>query len=183
MMSFLSKCFSFAPFFSVSLSFPVLHSGTPSGIESLRGKKRFWSDSERELRFFEARCRNVALRCWSHFFSSPAVSRRPSSTARGEVITMTASSQDSAPSSMAGLFLLLLLPAVFTQNSAVPTTPTPSSLDPLTHPECTKKEHPKVSIRGQWSPPTAPFASVSAVLAVLLLRGHILLGQCSLWLL
>lgn len=60
---------------------------------------------------------------------------------------MTASSQDSAPSSMAGLFLLLLLPAVFTQNSAVPTTPTPSSLDPLTHLECTKKEHPKVSIR------------------------------------
>ncbi|XP_068602704.1 LOW QUALITY PROTEIN: semaphorin-5B [Brachionichthys hirsutus] len=53
---------------------------------------------------------------------------------------MTASS----PSSMAGLFLLLL-PTVF--NSAVPTTPTPSLFDPVTRPECTKKEHPKVSIQ------------------------------------
>ncbi|XP_035532434.1 semaphorin-5B isoform X2 [Morone saxatilis] len=60
---------------------------------------------------------------------------------------MTASSQDSTPSSMAGLFLLLLFPAVFTQNSAVPTTPTTSLFDPLTQPECTKKEHPKVSIQ------------------------------------
>uniref|UniRef100_A0A3B5A0C4 Semaphorin-5A n=1 Tax=Stegastes partitus TaxID=144197 RepID=A0A3B5A0C4_9TELE len=62
---------------------------------------------------------------------------------------MTASSQDSAPSSMAGLFLLLLLllPAVVTQNSAFPTTPSPSLFDPLTQPECTKKEHPKVSIQ------------------------------------
>ncbi|XP_056244939.1 semaphorin-5B isoform X2 [Seriola aureovittata] len=59
---------------------------------------------------------------------------------------MTASSQDSTPSSMAGLFLLLLLPAVFTQKS-VPTTPTPPLFDPLTQPECTKKEHPKVSIQ------------------------------------
>ncbi|XP_049450018.1 semaphorin-5B isoform X2 [Epinephelus fuscoguttatus] len=59
---------------------------------------------------------------------------------------MTASSQDSTPSSMAGLFLLLLLlPAVFTQNSAAPATP--SLFDPLTQPECTKKEHPKVSIQ------------------------------------
>ncbi|XP_051260270.1 semaphorin-5B isoform X2 [Dicentrarchus labrax] len=60
---------------------------------------------------------------------------------------MTASSQDSTPSSMAGLFLLLLFPAVFTQNSAVPTTPTTSLFDPLTQLECTKKEHPKVSIQ------------------------------------
>ncbi|XP_040912945.1 semaphorin-5B isoform X2 [Toxotes jaculatrix] len=60
---------------------------------------------------------------------------------------MTASSQDSTPSSMAGLFLLLLLlPTVFTQNSA-PTTLTPSLFDPLTQPECTKKEHPKVSVQ------------------------------------
>ncbi|KAI3355721.1 hypothetical protein L3Q82_004309 [Scortum barcoo] len=77
-----------------------------------------------------------------------AVSQRPTLAARGEVITMTASSQDSTPSSMAGLFLLLLLlPAVFTQSSAVPATPTPSSFDPLTQPECAKKEHPKVSIQ------------------------------------
>ncbi|XP_042350979.1 semaphorin-5B isoform X2 [Plectropomus leopardus] len=60
---------------------------------------------------------------------------------------MTASSQDSTPSSMAGLFLILLLlfPTVYTQNSAAPTTP--SFFDPLTKPECTKKEHPKVSIQ------------------------------------
>ncbi|XP_041663174.1 semaphorin-5B isoform X1 [Cheilinus undulatus] len=81
--------------------------------------------------------------------SCKAVSQRPTSAARGEVVTMTASSQDSRPSSMAGLFLLLLLffPSVVTQNSAVPTTPTPSLFDPLTQPECTKKEHPKVSIQ------------------------------------
>ncbi|XP_038577013.1 semaphorin-5B isoform X2 [Micropterus salmoides] len=61
---------------------------------------------------------------------------------------MTASSQDSTPSSMAVLFLLLLLlPTVCTQNSAVPATPTPSPFDPLTQPECMKKEHPKVSIQ------------------------------------
>ncbi|XP_044071688.1 semaphorin-5B isoform X1 [Siniperca chuatsi] len=60
---------------------------------------------------------------------------------------MTASSQDSTASSMAGLFLLLLFPTVFTQNSAVPATPTPLSFDPLTQTECTKKEHPKVSIQ------------------------------------
>uniref|UniRef100_A0A3Q2ZV93 Semaphorin-5A n=1 Tax=Kryptolebias marmoratus TaxID=37003 RepID=A0A3Q2ZV93_KRYMA len=60
---------------------------------------------------------------------------------------MTASSQDSHPSFMAGLFLLLLLPAVFTQDSAVPTTPTPPLFDPLTQQECTRKEHPKVSIQ------------------------------------
>nr|XP_046259844.1 semaphorin-5B isoform X2 [Scatophagus argus] len=61
---------------------------------------------------------------------------------------MTASSQDSTPSSMPGLFLLLLLlPPVFTQNSAVPTTPSVALFDPLTHPECAKKEHPKVSIQ------------------------------------
>ncbi|TMS06734.1 Semaphorin-5B [Larimichthys crocea] len=60
---------------------------------------------------------------------------------------MTASSQDSIPSSMASLFLLLLLPAAFTQNFAVPTTPTASLFDPLTQPECMKKEHPKVSIQ------------------------------------
>ncbi|KAM9347409.1 semaphorin-5B [Symphorus nematophorus] len=58
---------------------------------------------------------------------------------------MTASSQDSTPSSMAGLFLLLLLPIALTQSSAVPTTP--AVFDPLTQPECTKKEHPKVSIQ------------------------------------
>ncbi|XP_041806260.1 semaphorin-5B isoform X1 [Chelmon rostratus] len=60
---------------------------------------------------------------------------------------MTASSQDSAPSSMAGLFLLLLLPTAVTQNSAALTTPTASPFDPLTQPECMKKEHPKVSIQ------------------------------------
>lgn len=60
---------------------------------------------------------------------------------------MTASSRDSAPSSMAGLFLLLLLPAVLAQRSAIPTIPTPALFDPLTQPECTKKEHPKVSIQ------------------------------------
>ncbi|XP_072253656.1 semaphorin-5B isoform X5 [Leuresthes tenuis] len=60
---------------------------------------------------------------------------------------MTVSSQDFTPSFMAGLLLLLLLPAVFTQSSAVPTTPTPPLFDPLTQPECTKKEHPKVSIQ------------------------------------
>ncbi|XP_019108512.2 semaphorin-5B isoform X2 [Larimichthys crocea] len=76
-----------------------------------------------------------------------AVSQRPTLAVRGEVITMTASSQDSIPSSMASLFLLLLLPAAFTQNFAVPTTPTASLFDPLTQPECMKKEHPKVSIQ------------------------------------
>ncbi|XP_076602718.1 semaphorin-5B isoform X3 [Chaetodon auriga] len=60
---------------------------------------------------------------------------------------MTASLRDSTPSSMAGLFLLLLLPTVVTQNSAAPTTPTASSFDPLTQPECMKKEHPKVSVQ------------------------------------
>ncbi|KAM8749357.1 semaphorin-5B isoform 3-T4 [Acanthopagrus schlegelii] len=61
---------------------------------------------------------------------------------------MTASSQDSTPPSMAGLLLLLLLlPAAVPQNSAVPTTPTASLFDPLTQPECAKKEHPKVSIQ------------------------------------
>ncbi|XP_032422829.1 semaphorin-5B isoform X2 [Xiphophorus hellerii] len=64
---------------------------------------------------------------------------------------MTASSQDSNPSFLAGLFLLLLhlllFPAVCTQNSAVPTSPTTPLFDPLTQPECTKKEHPKVSIQ------------------------------------
>ncbi|XP_070831877.1 semaphorin-5B isoform X3 [Chaetodon trifascialis] len=61
---------------------------------------------------------------------------------------MTASLRDSTPSSMAGLFLLLLLlPTVATQNSAAPTTPTASLFDPLTQPECTKKEHPKVSVQ------------------------------------
>ncbi|XP_071394939.1 semaphorin-5B isoform X1 [Centroberyx affinis] len=61
---------------------------------------------------------------------------------------MTASSQDSAPSSVAGLLLLLLLlPAVFTQNPLLPVTPAPSSVDPLSRPECTKKEHPKVTIQ------------------------------------
>ncbi|XP_063743230.1 semaphorin-5B isoform X2 [Eleginops maclovinus] len=59
---------------------------------------------------------------------------------------MTASSQDPTSSLMAGLlFLLLLLPTVFMQNSADPTTP--SLFDPLYQAECTKKEHPKVSIQ------------------------------------
>eukprot|EP00064_Thunnus_orientalis_P005064 superscaffoldBa00000482_g5077 len=56
---------------------------------------------------------------------------------------MTASLQDSIL-----LFLLLFLLTVFTQSSAVQTTPTPWLFDPLTQPECTKKEHPKVSIQG-----------------------------------
>ncbi|XP_029967981.1 semaphorin-5B-like [Salarias fasciatus] len=64
---------------------------------------------------------------------------------------MTASSRDSAPSCLAGLFLLVLLSAVLAQRSAVPTTPTPTPapapFDPLTQPECTKKEHPKVSVQ------------------------------------
>ncbi|XP_067460536.1 semaphorin-5B isoform X5 [Thunnus thynnus] len=55
---------------------------------------------------------------------------------------MTASLQDSIL-----LFLLLFLLTVFTQSSAVQTTPTPWLFDPLTQPECTKKEHPKVSIQ------------------------------------
>ncbi|XP_028249215.1 semaphorin-5B isoform X3 [Parambassis ranga] len=60
---------------------------------------------------------------------------------------MTASSQDPTPSSVSSLVLLLLLlfPAVFTQNFTP--TPTPSPFDPLRQPECTKKEHPKVSIQ------------------------------------
>lgn len=101
-----------------------------------------------ELWFFETRCDNAALRCWSCLFSSLAYSQRPTLAARGEVITMTASSQDCNPSFTAGLLLLLLLPAVFTQNSAVPTTSPPPLFDPLTQRECTKKEHPKVSIQG-----------------------------------
>lgn len=85
---------------------------------------------------------------------SAAVSQRPTLAVRGEVITMTASSQDTKSSSMAGLFLLLLfLPNVFTQNSTLTTTLTPATplIDPLTKPECTKKEHPKVSVQGQTS--------------------------------
>ncbi|XP_034003034.1 semaphorin-5B isoform X3 [Trematomus bernacchii] len=60
---------------------------------------------------------------------------------------MTTTSQDPAPSLMAALllFLLLLLPTVSMQTPVDPTTP--SLFDPLTQPECTKKEHPKVSIQ------------------------------------
>ncbi|XP_029981564.1 semaphorin-5B isoform X4 [Sphaeramia orbicularis] len=60
---------------------------------------------------------------------------------------MTASSQDSTPLSMASLFLLLLLPSVCAQNSAHPTTSSLLLFDPLTQPECTKREHPKVTIQ------------------------------------
>ncbi|XP_034417593.1 LOW QUALITY PROTEIN: semaphorin-5B, partial [Cyclopterus lumpus] len=77
-------------------------------------------------------------------FSLIAASRWSSLAVRGEVITMTPSSQDSTPSSMAGLllfvlFLLLLLPVA----AVPPTPPTPPLFDPLTRPECSKKEHPK----------------------------------------
>ncbi|KAK1903542.1 Semaphorin-5B [Dissostichus eleginoides] len=61
---------------------------------------------------------------------------------------MTTTSQDPAPSLMAALLLfllLLLLPTVSMQTPVDPTTP--SLFDPLTQPECTKKEHPKVSIQ------------------------------------
>ncbi|KAK5920452.1 hypothetical protein CgunFtcFv8_024260 [Champsocephalus gunnari] len=60
---------------------------------------------------------------------------------------MTTTSQDPAPSLMAALllFLLLLLPTVSVQTPVDPTTP--SLFDLLTQPECTKKEHPKVSIQ------------------------------------
>ncbi|KAI4796572.1 hypothetical protein KUCAC02_026892 [Chaenocephalus aceratus] len=62
---------------------------------------------------------------------------------------MTTTSQDPAPSLMAALllFLLLLLPTVSVQTPVDPTTP--SLFDLLTQPECTKKEHPKVSIQGR----------------------------------
>lgn len=126
-----------------------------SVLEALRNLKfegrNDYEVTQKELLFFEARCKNVALTCWSFLFLSPAVSQRPTLAVRGEVVTMTASSQDSMPSSMAGLFLLLLLPNIFMQNFAVPTTPTPLLFDLLTQQECTKKEHPKVSIQGQTS--------------------------------
>lgn len=75
--------------------------------------------------------------------SSAAVPRRPTLAVRGEVITMRVSLRDSTPSSMAGLLLLLLLPTVFSQMTL--------SFEPLTQPECSKREHPKVSIHGQTS--------------------------------
>lgn len=64
---------------------------------------------------------------------------------------MTPSSQDPAVPSVARrlpllLLFLLFLPCGLAQNLA---TPNVSPSDPLTHPECTKKEHPKVSIQGQ----------------------------------
>lgn len=84
----------------------------------------------------------------------PAVPRRPSSAARGEVSTMAPPLRDPTPASMAShlpfLLLLLLPPCVLAQSSALPATPNASSADPPTRPaECAKKEHPKVSIQGQ----------------------------------
>nr|XP_040058387.1 semaphorin-5B [Gasterosteus aculeatus aculeatus] len=64
---------------------------------------------------------------------------------RGEVITMTASLLDSSPLSMAGLFLFLLLPTSAAQDAARP--PPQVLFDQLTQPECSKKEHPKVSVQ------------------------------------
>lgn len=147
-------CFSqnFIPlhYFSFSFCSSVLDS-SPPGIESWREEMILKWLREFFLPF-EARCTNVAWPCWNPLFSPAAVSQRPTLAVRGEVVTMTASSQDSTPPSAAGLLLLLLLlPAAVTQNSAVPTTPTASLFDPLTQPECTKKEHPKVSIQGQTS--------------------------------
>lgn len=64
---------------------------------------------------------------------------------------MTAPSQDpsgrSSVAAMVPLLLFLLVPTALTQNSAVPTSPSLTAFDPLSHPECTKKEHPKVSIQ------------------------------------
>eukprot|EP00066_Takifugu_rubripes_P022748 XP_011612014.1 PREDICTED: semaphorin-5B [Takifugu rubripes] len=62
---------------------------------------------------------------------------------------MTPSSQDPTLTSMAGrlpllLLFLLFLPCGFAQNLAPPDV---SPFDPLTRPECTRKEHPKVSIQ------------------------------------
>lgn len=76
---------------------------------------------------------------------------RPPLAVRGEVPTMAPPSQDPTVTSMAGrlpllLLFLLFLPCGFAQNPAPPNV---SPFDPLTHPECTKKEHPKVSIQGQ----------------------------------
>lgn len=84
----------------------------------------------------------------------PAVPRRPSSAARGEVSTMAPPLRDPTPASMAShlpfLLLLLLPPCVLAQSSALPATPNASSADPPPRPaECAKKEHPKVSIQGQ----------------------------------
>ncbi|TWW80374.1 Semaphorin-5B Semaphorin-G [Takifugu flavidus] len=78
-----------------------------------------------------------------------AVSQRPTLAVRGEVTTMTPSSQDPTLTSMAGrlpllLLFLLFLPCGFAQNLAPPDV---SPFDPLTRPECTRKEHPKVSIQ------------------------------------
>lgn len=118
-------------------------------------KEKDFEVTQREIFFFEARCRKKIKMLHGGaevvLFSPAAVSQRPSLAVRGEAITMTASSKDSTPSSVAGLFLLLLLllPAVCAQRSAVPTTPTPSLFDPRTQPECAKKEHPKVSVQGQ----------------------------------
>lgn len=150
-MSFLPKILYLCIIFFIPFLFFCAGSraGNPQELK-VGEKKWFWSDSERVFPF-EARCKIVASGCWTRLFSSTAVSQRPTLAVRGEVITMTASSQDSIPSSMASLFLLLLLPAAFTQNFAVPTTPTASLFDPLTQPECMKKEHPKVSIQGQTS--------------------------------
>ena len=143
------KFYTFALFFILFLFLCV--GFEPPGTESWREEMILKWLREFFLPF-EARCTNVAWPCWNPLFSPAAVSQRPTLAVRGEVVTMTASSQDSTPPSVAGLLLLLLLlPAAVTQNSAVPTTPTASLFDPLTQPECMKKEHPKVSIQGQTS--------------------------------
>lgn len=142
-------------FFPLSvLSRAAFRAETPEEPK-VRGWKSFLKQ-QREPGFFWSQVWECCIvRCWRRLLSSPAFPQRPTLAVRGEVITMTASSQDSNPSFLAGLFLLLLLlfnlllfPAVCTQNSAVPTSPTTPLFDPLTQPECTKKEHPKVSIQG-----------------------------------
>uniref|UniRef100_A0AAV2K1X0 Uncharacterized protein n=1 Tax=Knipowitschia caucasica TaxID=637954 RepID=A0AAV2K1X0_KNICA len=48
------------------------------------------------------------------------------------------------------LLLLLFVTSGLTQTAEEPTSP--SALDPLSRPECTKKEHPKVSIQDHVRP-------------------------------
>ena len=74
-------------------------------------------------------------------------------------ITMTTSPRAAAapPLPVPGLLLLLLLllPIVLTQNPLLPSPPTPAPLAPLSpqvRPECSRREHPVVSVQGERSP-------------------------------